>query len=203
MFDKKKRMKNTFNNLLAASNSWLLLILASIFHKNGNPDISILIRYSEFAFALMLVIPQLNHSAFIHKTMRTGRIVLINVAQAIFIVVIFTALFPMVKTHIFRDVTQDSFWLCFGFLCVTFLRTILISYAQDFLIPLGKISEIFALQVLVSSSYLVSAVLVKVTNSEWRVLPLLVIGIILLGLISSLFIDRRFFSQQTGDERND
>ena len=201
--ERKQRFTNTLNNLLAAGNSWFLLILVNLLYQNGDLEISILIRYSEFAFALMLVIPQLNHATLIQKTARTSRIVQTNVAQAIVIVIIFSALFPMVSNHIFGVTPQGTFWPIFSFLFIVFLRSMLNFYIQDFLIPLGKFSEIFELHLLVSSSYLVSSVLVKVTDSSWQIIPIIVIGIISFGFISSLYRNRDFLSQYMGDDHFD
>ena len=203
IIDRKQRLTNTLNNLIAAGNSWFLLILVNLLYQNGDLEISILIRYSEFAFALMLVIPQLNHATLIQKARRPSRIFQTNVAQAIVIVIVFSAFFPAVSEHIFGVAPQGSFWPSFSFLCLVFLRAMLTFYIQDLLIPLAKFSEIFKLNLLVSCSYLASSLLVKVSNSDWQILPIIVIGIISLGFIMSLFRNRNSLSQYVGDEHFD
>ena len=203
IIDRKQRFTNTLNNLLAAGNSWFLLILVNLLYQNGDLEISILIRYSEFAFALMLVIPQLNHAILIQKTTRTSRIIQTNVVQAIIIVIAFSALFPIVSKHIFGVTPQGIFWTSFSFLCIVFLRSMVTIYIQDFLIPSAKFSEIFELHLLVSCSYLVSSVLVKATNSDWQILPIIILGIISFGFIASLFRNRKFLFQYVGSDHFD
>jgi len=203
LIDQKQRFTNTLNNLLAAGNSWFLLILVNLLYQNGALEMSILIRYSDFAFALMLVIPQLNHAILIQKTTRTCRIIQTNVAQAIVILIAFTALFPVVSNHIFGFAPQGIFWTSFSFLCIAFLRSMLTIYIQDFLIPFAKFSEIFELHLLVTCSYLVSSVLVKATNSDWQILPIIVLGIIWFGFLASLFRNRKFLSQYIGSDHFD
>lgn len=191
--NRKQRFTNIFSNLIAAGNSWLLLLLVNFLFDNGDLDISIQIRYSEFAYALMLIIPQINHAAFFAKTKSPGKLLLVNVTQAIIIVTIFTVLFPIVNKHIFGSASRGGYLLCFSFLCIAFLRSVISLYVQDFLIIQKRFSKIFRLQLLVSCSFLISSVLVKVADYDWQTLPFLVIGFISLAFLSSLNGDKKSF----------
>ncbi len=191
--DRKQHLTNILSNLVAAGNSWLLLLLVNFLFDNGDLEISIQIRYSEFAYALMLIIPQINHAAFFAKSKSPGKLLLVNITQAIIIGTIFTVLFPIVNRHIFGSASRQGYLLCFSFLCIAFLRSVISLYVQDFLIIQKRFYKILRLQLLVSCSFLISSVLVKVADYDWQTLPFLVIGFISLAFLPSLNGDKKFF----------